>query len=128
MRLIAEKGPARRRDLLNDFGHFCRTSTTIQSESVIKDFLYSRLRNLNERQLIVSNGQQYEISTSGLAYLKQYADYIPGTSQQNEQQADIHLLVKQLRDNARNELQAYLLAMNPYKFEGLVKLAITTWL
>jgi restriction system protein len=124
LRLIAEKGPARRRDLLDDYGHYCRTETTIQSESAIKDFLYSRLRNLIERRLIIVSGQQYEITASGLSYLKQYADYIPGTREQNEQQVDIHALAKQLRDNARSELQTYLLEMNPYKFESLVKLLL----
>jgi restriction system protein len=124
LRLISEKGPARRRDLLDEFGHFCRTYTTIQSESAIKDFLYGRVRNLIERQLVVASGQHYEISENGLAYLKKYADYIPGTREQNEQEADIHALAKQLRDNARNELQAYLIEMDPFKFESLVKLLL----
>ncbi len=124
LRLVAEKGPARRRDLLDEYGHYCRTYTTIQSESAIKDFLYNRLRNLIDRQHIIASGQRYEITASGLAYLKQYADYIPGTHEQNERQVDIHTLAKQLRDNARNELQAYLLEMNPYKFESLVKLLL----
>ena len=124
LRLVAEKGPARRGDLIDDYGLYCRTYTTIQSESAIKDFLYNRLRNLVERQLLVSSRQRYEIAEHGLAYLKQHADYIPGTREQNEQQVDIHTLAKQLRDNARNELQAYLLEMNPFKFESLIKLLL----
>jgi restriction system protein len=124
LRLVAEKGPARRGDLLEEYGQYCRTYTTIQSDSAIKDFLYQRLRNLIGRQFIVSSGQKYEITSKGLTYLRQYADYIPGTREQNDQQSDIHILAKQLRDTARNELQAYLLEMDPFKFESLIKLLL----
>ena len=124
LRLVAEKGPARRGDLLDEFGDYCRTYTTIQSESVVKDFLHSRLRNLLDRELITVSGQQYEIAKGGLDYLKKYADYIPGTRKQNKKQANIHTLAKELRDNARNELQAYLFEMNPFKFESLIKLLL----
>lgn len=124
LRLVAEKGPARRRDLISEFTEYCHSYTTIQSQAAIKGFLYNRLRNLTERQFITSSGQHYEVTASGIAYLKQFADYIPGTREQNEQQADIHALAKQLRDNARRELHAHLLEMNPYKFESLVKLLL----
>lgn len=124
LRLIAEKGPARSRDFFEEYSVHCRTYTTIQSESVIKHYLSYRLRNLIRRKLIVAAGQQYEITESGLAYLKRYADYIPGTSKQNERQSDIQLIAKQLRDNARDELKAYLENMNPYKFEHLVQLLL----
>jgi restriction system protein len=124
LRLIAEKGPARRSDLWDEFGSFCRANTTIQSESAIKSVLYERIRNLIERKFTVASGQYYEITESGLAYLKEYADYIPSRREQDAEKTDIHALAKQLRDNARAELQAYLLEMDPFKFESLVKLLL----
>lgn len=124
LRLIAEKGPARSRDFFEEYSLYCRTHTTLHSETVIKHYLHYRLRNLVRRKLIAISGQQYEITDSGLVYLKQYADYIPGTSEQNERQSNIQAIAKQLRDNARDELKAYLEDMNPYKFEHLVKLLL----
>jgi restriction system protein len=43
---------------------------------------------------------------------------------QNHQEANIHALAKQLQDCARSELHTYLLDMDPFKFESLIKLLL----
>jgi restriction system protein len=121
LRLVADRGPARRSDIFDDYAHYCRTHTTIRSDSAIKSFLYNRLVNLIDRQLIIGRGQRYEVTEKGLAYLRQFAEYIPGSHVQNDQQADIQVLAKQLSEGARKELYDYLLEMNPFAFESLIK-------
>ena len=121
LRLVAERGPAKRGDLYDDYAEYCHTYTTVRSESVIQSYLYNRLRNLAARSLISARGQRYEITDRGLAYLKKYSQFVPEGSKTDEGQTDLHALAKQMRDVARKQLHQYLLGMDPFKFEILVQ-------
>jgi restriction system protein len=121
LRLVAEKAPARHSDLLGEYSDYSRTHTTFQSDSVLKSSLYVRLRNLIDRGLITNRGQRYEITEAGLNYLQRNAQLPHDTGKPRETLSDIHRLAKDLRDEARRQLYSYLLGMNPFHFEHVVK-------
>ena len=120
LRIVADKGPGRRSDLLPDYEEYCLAQTTIKSDSAIKSYLYSRLSNLIDRSLIVRAAQRYEITDAGLTYLDRFAAMAPGPVPASEKQSDIRKLAKAMRDEARDQLRGYLLEMHPYRFEELI--------
>jgi hypothetical protein len=60
LRLIAENGSVRRRDIIGEYAQYCRAFTTLRSDTAIQSFLYKRLRNLIDRILVQARGQRYE--------------------------------------------------------------------
>jgi restriction system protein len=121
LRLVAEKSPARRGDLLGEFSEYNRNHTTFRSDSVLKSSLYARLRNLVDRGLVSSQSQRYEITDAGLTYLEQNVLSAQVRDKVEQKRPDIHRLAKELRDEGRSQLHAYLQEMNPYKFEHLIR-------
>lgn len=124
LQLVAEQGLARRSALLPGYGEYSRSQTTFQSENVLKMSLYDRLRNLIDRGLVVARGNSYAVTESGLAYLERYAAPATGQAKPPGKGPDLFRLAHTLSDEARAQLQAYLLEMNAYKFEELVKLLL----
>lgn len=120
LRIVAEKGPGRRSDLLPDYEEYCLAHTTIKSDNAIKSYLYARLSNLIDRGLIIRAGQRYEITDAGLAYLDRFAAMVPGRVIASAKQSDIRKLAKAIRDETRDELRNHLLKMDPYEFEKLI--------
>ncbi|MBN1247615.1 MAG: restriction endonuclease [Anaerolineae bacterium] len=120
LQLVAERGPGKRGEFLPGFSSFCMTETTYRSENVIKGALYDRLRNLVERGYVEMRSQTYEVTEAGLRYLEQYAALVPGR-QAAGQHTELRRLTKDLTQQARDQLSEYLLTMDPYKFEELVK-------
>jgi restriction system protein len=121
LQLVAEKGPGKRSDFLPEFTEFCHRETTARTDNVIKSALYDRLRNLLERGYIRRRGPRYEVTEEGLAYLQRYAQ---GVSVSRERQADIRKLAQTLNKEAREQLNEYLLQMDPIRFEELIKLLL----
>lgn len=121
LRLVAEKSPAKHGDLLGEYSEYSRNYTTFHSDSVLKSSLYSRLRNLVDRGLVISRSLRYEITDLGLGYLQQNAQLPENRKIAAEQPSDIHRLAKELRDEGRKQLFAYLQEMDPYRFEHVVK-------
>lgn len=124
LRLVAEKGPGWRGEYLPGFTEFCHTFTTLRSEHAIKGYLHARLSNLIDRGYVMRSGLTYQISDAGLAYLDAHAERLPGPVAPSQRQSDIRKLAKDLRDEARQQLHEYLFAMNPFKFEELIKLLL----
>jgi restriction system protein len=122
LRLVGERGPGRRSEFLPDFSAFCRTHTNYRSESPIKGALYDRLINLIDRGFVNRSGQIYEISDAGLNYLNQYANLIPGKPElRSGKPSELRKLAKDIRGEARQQLADFLMTMNPFKFEELIK-------
>ena len=124
LQLVAEQGLARRSALLPAYGEYSRSQTTFQSENVLKMSLYDRLRNLIDRSLVVARGNSYAVTEAGLAYLERYAAPAAGQAKPAGKGPDLFRLAHTLSDEARAQLQAYLLEMDAYKFEELVKLLL----
>jgi restriction system protein len=122
LRLVGERGPGRRSEFLPDFAAFCHTYTNYRSEAPIKSSLYDRLVNLLNRGYVDRSGQTYEITDTGLAYLEQYAQLIPGKQETRfGKPSELRKLAKDIRLEARQNLADFLSTMNPFKFEQLIK-------
>ena len=124
LQLVAEQGLARRSALLPAYGEYSRSQTTFQSENVLKMSLYDRLRNLIDRDLVVARGNSYAVTEAGLAHLERYAAPAPGQAKPTGKGPDLFRMAHTLSDAARAQLQAFLLEMDSYKFEELVKLLL----
>ena len=124
LRLIAEKGPGWRGEFLPGFTEYCHTYTTLRSDNVIKSYLYNRMNSLVERGYVTRRGLTYEITDLGLSYLDINTSLMPGSPIVTSRRSDIHKLAKELRQEAREQLAAYLAHMDPFKFEGLIKVLL----
>ena len=80
-----------------------------------------RLTNLIDRGFVSRSGQTYEVTDDGLAYLEQYATFVPGQGTQAGKQSDLRKVAKEMRQEAREQLANFLSTMNPFKFEALIK-------
>ncbi len=119
LQLVAEGGHSKRSELLLGFGEFCNAFTSYRSEVVIKIALYDRLVNLIERKYVARNGQFYEVTDAGLAYLKGFAELVPGRMI-GSKQSELQQLAKDISKEARERLADFLATMDPFKFEGLI--------
>ncbi|MCY4540656.1 MAG: restriction endonuclease [Chloroflexi bacterium] len=115
LREIAEKGPGKRRDLMETFMAFCHGYTTLRANSSIDMVHAYDFRNLRQRQLIERTGHTYQITDAGLTYLQR----IRGNDTQSS--PAIEVLVSEKNAMAHQELTEYLKNMNPYSFEHLIK-------
>jgi restriction system protein len=120
LQIVAEKGPGKRSDLLPGFVTFCQAHTSYNSETVMKMALYDRLVNLIARGYVLRRSQAYEVTDAGLAYLERYAQLLPGRKA-GDKHSNLHRLMKSINEEAREQLAAYLLQMDPFKFEELIK-------
>ncbi len=124
LRLVAERGPGWRGEFLPGFTEFCHTYTTLRSDTAVKSYLYNRLSSLVERSCVLRRGLTYEITDLGLSYLDANVAMMPGPPVAARRRSDIHKLAQELRQEAREQLADYLAQMNPFKFEGLIKILL----
>lgn len=124
LHLVATQGAARRNTLLPGYSEYSRMHTTFQSDNVIKSSLYDRLRNLIDRGLVASRGNSYEITEAGLQYLERNADLAPTQVPTISRVPEILRLARTLSEEARTRLRDYLLDMDAFKFEELIKLLL----
>lgn len=124
LRIVAQKGPGKRGDLLPDYAEYSRAHTTFRADAVVKSALYDRLRNLVERGYILARGQSYEITEKGLGYLEGVAESAPVATTRRTKQSELLRLAKDLKLEARDQLAGFLSNMNPFRFESLVKLLL----
>ena len=124
LRLVAEQGTARRSTLLPGYSEYSRAQTTFQSDNVLKSSLYDRLRNLIERGLVAARGASYEVSEAGLEYLERYAAFAPEQAKNTGKGSELFRLARAMTDDVRARLHAYLLEMDAFKFEELIKLLL----
>ena len=124
LRLVAEQGTGRRSTLLPGYSEYSRAQTTFQSDNVLKSSLYDRLRNLIERRLVAARGASYEVTEAGLEYLVRYAAFAPEQAKNTGKGSELFRLARTLTDDVRARLHAYLLEMDAFKFEELIKLLL----
>lgn len=124
LRLVGQKGPGKRGDFLPEYSEYCRTHMTFHADAVIKSALYDRLRNLIERGYVALRGQSYEITDKGLIYLESIGGPARKATAPISKQSELLRLARDLQAAAREQLADFLAQMNPFKFEGLVKLLL----
>jgi restriction system protein len=64
--ILAPKSPAKRSDLLDEWGQFLKERSKFGAASTIKDTLWRRVRNLIERGFVERDGNSYAITEKGL--------------------------------------------------------------
>ena len=116
--LVADLGPAKRADLLPPFADFAREVSNLRAESTIQSFLWARLSNLIERDLIERVGRSYSITKQGLSWLASIGAAGDG---QEDRGADLLELIRQRGEQVRTEIADRLSRMDPFAFEHLVK-------
>lgn len=114
--IVAAHSPARRADLLPQWGEFLLAHSKFKTESTFKDTLSRRMQNLVERGFIDREGNTYTITAKGLAYA---ATEVSQEAQLPGQQA--LAAIKEHNDAQVKKLRERLGRMDPYKFEALVK-------
>jgi restriction system protein len=114
--IIAGHSPAKRGDLLHDWGEFLLAHSKYGTASTIKETLRRRIVNLVDRGFIARDGNVYTITQKGIGYA---ADTRVPFAQQPHQQVLIAL--KNHNEAQLNVLRERLGNIDPYRFESLVK-------
>jgi restriction system protein len=114
--ILAAHSPAKRGDLLDEWGHYLVANSKYRTPSTIKGTLRHRMLNLVDRGYVERDGNTYTITEKGIAYA---ADTSNPASQQPYQQ--VLAAVKIYNDAQIAALRDHLGEMNPYLFESLVK-------
>ena len=65
--IVADNGPARARELVEEWGDYLSRRSSFGTESTIKDTMRRRLRNLLERDLVERKGNLHSATPGGLA-------------------------------------------------------------
>lgn len=120
LRLIAERGPARRSEFLLQYADFCRGFTKYRSESVFKSSQYDRIMNLIDRGFVSRSAQTYEITDAGLGHLETYAHLLPGRPT-GTKQLELQRITRDIGKEARDQLAKHLSTMDPFKLEELIQ-------
>jgi len=81
--ILAAHSPAKRGDLLSEWGEFLLSHSKYGTSSTIKDTLRRRILNLVERGFVTRDGNTYTIGEKGVAYA---ADVSTPAAQQPHQQ------------------------------------------
>lgn len=114
--ILAAHSPAKRGDLLDEWGEFLLAHSKFGTPSTIKDTLRRRILNLVERGYIHREGNTYTITDKGVAYAA--AGLAPEVKQPFQQ---VIGAIKQFNDSQTSALRELLGKMNPYRFEVLIK-------
>ena len=113
--LVAESGPARPGELVEDWGEYLSKCSSFGSTSTIRSTLAYRLKNLLARGLVLRKGTMYSATDAGIAYLERTG------SGDGEGQSDLWALAKKEESSVRDSMRELLLDMDAYAFEYLVK-------
>jgi restriction system protein len=118
LKLIQVKPNARRGDLLPGWRDFVVAHSNVRQESVVKHFLYNRLRSLLDRRLIERDGQRYRLLRTGEDYLGSLISGLPdsGQGRVRELLATVETFNRSQRDMLRERLEN----MDPFAFERLI--------
>lgn len=116
--LVAANGPTRVSGVLDEWSAYLTRHSNFRTLSTRQDTLRRRLRNLVYRDLVSRKSTLYIATESGLAYLKRL-----GTKASNggHKYQDLLSQARKQSESVRQELRELLLAMDPYKFEHLVR-------
>ncbi len=116
LEMLALQSPAKRGDLIQEWGNYLREFSNYGTTSTIKDTLRRRLQNLVDRELVIRDGNHYSISPEGSAYVSAIAS--PAVVKPALQLVGA---IKKFNDTQLVALREHLAQMDPYQFEVLVK-------
>jgi restriction system protein len=118
LKIIQVKPNARRGDLLPGWRDFVVDHSKVQQESVVKGFLYRRLKNLLDRKLIEREGQRYRLTGRGGEHLESLVSGLPDSGQNRTREllAGVETFNRSQREMLRERLEN----MDPYAFERLI--------
>lgn len=116
--IVADNGPARPAELLDDWSDYLKRRSRFGSDSTIKDTLRRRLNNLLARGLIERKTSLYSASENGLDYLRRTGDE---DSASGDAHHEIQALIRAQEDAVRASLMELLFELDPFVFEHLVK-------
>ena len=114
--IVAAHSPAKRADLIDEWGEFLLAHSKYGTPSTIKDTLRRRILNLVEREYIHREGNTYTITDKGVAYA---AD--PASPTAKEPHHQVLTAIKQYNDAQTKAFREQLATMNAYRFESLIK-------
>lgn len=118
--ILAIHSPAKRGDLLDEWGEFLLAHSNFSTLSTIKDTLRRRTLNLVERGYITREGNTYTITAKGIAYAAD-AVGVAGAASVASPHAQVLSAIKQHNDSQVAAFKQQLGKMNPYHFEVLIK-------
>lgn len=114
--ILATHSPAKRGDLLEEWGAFLLAHSKFGTLSTIKDTLRRRILNLVERGYISREGNTYTITEKGIGY---------AADGQNLQTVSAHhqvlAAIKTHNESEVAEFRERLGQMDPYRFETLIR-------
>jgi len=114
LQLVSELGQAARKHLLGPCADYLEHHSKVRSDSAVKSYLAYRLRNLKARKLLSQSGHRYQITDAGLAYLEADAPNVVSVED------ELRKLAKEQREEAREQIKAILLSIDPIAFEHLI--------
>lgn len=114
--ILAAHSPARRGDLLDEWGELLLARSKYGTPSTIKDTLRRRILNLVERGYITRQGNTYSITDKAIAYA---AD--PSEIPEERPHQQVLSAIKAYNDAQVKALRERLGKMNPYRFEALIR-------
>jgi len=118
--LVAQKGQAKRSDLLEDWGNYLLQVSNFATLSTFKDSLRRRILNLVERGLLDRDGNRYAITAEGAEYLKQFGE-LGIADASHEFDTDVATALINHNKQQRELLRTKLMALKPYEFEHFVR-------
>ena len=120
LKTVAEIGPAQQSDLFPSFKAYAGEVSNLRADSTLKSFLWSRLRNLLDRELVSRDGRSYLVTERGLEWLS-VLGVASDPSDRKDDAIDLLQLVQKQAIETREELQHMLDTIDPFEFENLVK-------
>lgn len=114
--ILATHSPAKRGDLLGEWGEFLLVNSKFGTASTIKDTLRRRILNLVERGYVSREGNTYTITDKGIAYAADGASTKAANAHQQ-----VLAAIKKHNENEVEEFRERLGKMNPYHFEVLIR-------
>lgn len=114
--ILATHSPAKRGDLLDEWGEFLLAHSRFGTTSTIKDTLRRRILNLVERGYISREGNTYTITDQGIAYAADGTSIKAASAHQH-----VLAAIKKHNESEIEEFRERLGKMNPYHFEMLIR-------
>lgn len=117
LRIVGENGPASSSELQEPWAAHLHRNSRIKSDSATRSYLYQRLRNLLDRELVARSGQQYAITPAGMAWMGEAG---PTDGPEPDPNAELIALVREKQSQVKEAIREILLGMDPYAFEHLI--------
>ena len=112
---VADMGPVAPKDLLEPWLDYLQKESRIRADSSARSYLGARLRNLQERAMVLRIGVQYAATDQGVAYLRD-----AGVAS-HAGETPIRELIHRELQSVRETLGELLADIDPFAFEHLIK-------